>query len=202
MPTRFATPFLLGFLLTATSASADVEVATPPSAAPSHDGAVGTYARAPALEVNLFLPFFGIVDDKILIPVFHRDRAAWRGEAMLGVYTDFAWGPLSRKTDGYGKVWLLAAKPGYRQYLAYGFFVDGSVYLGWRHEEHNIYDGGTLNGFVGRLWLDAGWQVDFGPRSFVNVRGGAGLNLFRTDRYGSTERVLLPLGDLNVGLRF
>jgi hypothetical protein len=37
---------------------------------------------------------------------------------------------------------------------------------------------------------------------YANVRGGGGLHLFRTDRFGDTERVFAPAGDVNVGVQF
>jgi hypothetical protein len=97
---------------------------------------------------------------------------------------------------------ILALRPGYRQYLVYGFFVDASFVGGWRHEQDNIHDGTTLNGAYGRLWAEAGWQYDFNERAFMNLRGGAGLILFRTDRYGYTERTWQPAADLDLGIRF
>jgi hypothetical protein len=156
----------------------------------------------PALEINVLQPFLGITDDKILLPVARRAQRTFRGELMLGTYTDFAWGPVSRPASSYGKVWIIGVRPGYREYLAYGFFVDASIVVGWRHEEQDIHDGGTLNGFYGRLWANAGWQVDLPRRTFVNLRGGAGVILFRTDRYGSTERLFQPAADIDFGVRF
>jgi hypothetical protein len=156
----------------------------------------------PALEADLLMPFLGITYAKVLVPVVRARERTFRGELMLGPYTDFAWGPISRPADQYGKVWLLGVRPGYRQYLAYGFFVDTSLVVGWRHEEQDLHGGGTLNGFYGRLWADAGWQVDVTARTFVNARGGVGLILWRTDAYGSTEKRWEPELDVDVGLRF
>jgi hypothetical protein len=156
----------------------------------------------PSLELALLGPFIGLTEEKVLIPVVRTRDPALRGELMLGTYTDFAWGPISRPADQYGKVWIIGVRPGYRQYLPCGFFVDSSIVLGWRHEELNHHDGGTLNGFYGRLWANAGWQVDVSPRTFFNVRGGAGLILWRTDAYGSSERTWQPSADVNLGVRF
>jgi len=156
----------------------------------------------PSLELNLFGPFLGLTDDKLLIPVVRTRERMFRGELMLGTYTDFAWGPISRPADQYGKVWIIGVRPGYREYLACGFFVDTSLVVGWRHEEQDHHDGGTLNGFYGRLWANAGWQVDLTPNVFANVRGGAGLILWRTDAYGSSERTWQPAADLDLGVRF
>jgi hypothetical protein len=54
----------------------------------------------------------------------------------------------------------------------------------------------------GRAWTFAGYQHEFTRSVYANVRGGAGLHLFRTDRWGDTERVFVPAGDLNFGMRF
>jgi hypothetical protein len=159
-------------------------------------------AGGPSFEANLVQPFLGIVDDKLLIPVSRADHATFRGELMAGIYTDFAWGPISRPADQYGKVWILGARPGYREYLAHGFFVDSSIVVGWRHEVHDVHDGGTLDGAYGRLWADAGWELALTPRTSLNLRGGLGLIIFRTDRYGSTEKMWQPAGDLDLRVRF
>jgi len=159
-------------------------------------------SAGPSLEINLVEPFLGLTDDKLLIPVVRRERSTFRGELMLGTYTDFAWGPISRPADQYGKVWIIGLRPGYREYLACGFFVDTSLVAGWRHEEQNHHNGGTLNGFYGRAWLNAGWQADVTQRTFLNVRGGAGLILWRTDAYGSSEKTWQPAADLDLGVRF
>lgn len=171
------------------------EVATEPGATPARS--VG-----PSLEVALLGPFIGLTEERVLIPVVRSRDPALRGELMLGTYTDFAWGPISRPADQYGKVWIIGVRPGYRQYLACGFFVDSSIVVGWRHEEQDHHDGGTLNGFYGRLWANAGWQADVTERTFLNVRGGAGLILWRTDAYGHTERTWQPSADVNLGVRF
>ncbi|MET0592973.1 MAG: hypothetical protein ABW133_09755 [Polyangiaceae bacterium] len=164
----------------------------------------GDYARTPAFEVNVLWPFFpgGIVDLKGLFPVVRSDRRDFRGEIIAGVHSDFGWGPVSRPVDKYGKVSILAAKVGYRQFLVYGTHLDVSVNLGWRHEEENIYDGERLDAFIGRLWMFAGYQHELSTRVYVNIRGGGGLHLFRTDRYADTERKFAPAGDVNLGVRF
>jgi len=173
----------------------------PPS---SIETAAGDYERTPAFEVNVLWPFFpgGLVDLKTLVPVVRTDRADFRGELIVGLHSDFSWGPVSRPVDKYGKVSILGSKVGYRQFLLAGIHVDISVNLGWRHEEKNIRDGGRLDGFVGRAWLFAGYQHEFSPKLYANVRGGGGLHLFRTDRFGDTERVFVPAGDVNLGVRF
>ena len=147
-------------------------------------------------------PFLGIVDDKVLVPVSRAGAGTFHGELMLGIYTDFAWGPISRPADNYGKVWILGARPGYREYLVDGLFVDTSIVVGLRHEVHDIYDGGTLDGGYGRLWLDGGYELPITEHAALNVRGGIGRILFRTDRYGSTEKPWQPAGDLEIRVRF
>jgi hypothetical protein len=178
------------------------ERAAQPANADADADASKSVPYRPAFEVNLVQPFLGITDAKVLVPVARTTSHVFRGELMLGAYTDYAWGPISRPVNDYGKVWLLGVRPGYREYLAYGFFVDASMVVGLRHEEHNTRDDSTLNGFYGRLWANAGWQVDVTERAFLNVRGGAGVIVFRTDKYGSTEKTWQPAADIDVGLRF
>lgn len=164
----------------------------------------GDHVRRPAFEVNLLWPFFpgGIVDLKAMVPVARRADHVGRGELVLGLHSDFAWG-FVRPTDEYGKVKILASKLGYRQFFAYGVHVDATVNLGWRHEVDNVHDGTTLDSLVARLWLMTGWQVDLAPRVYVNLRGGPGIHLWRTgDPYAHTEDPLAIGADLNLGLRF
>jgi hypothetical protein len=52
------------------------------------------------------------------------------------------------------------------------------------------------------MWVFAGYQFDFDQRVYVNLRADAGLHLFRTDRFGDTERTFVPAGDGNLGIRF
>lgn len=168
------------------------------------DEAQVTFERRPAFEVNVLWPFFpgGWVDLKTLVPVVRGDQRDFRGELELGLYSDYSWGPISRPIADYGKVFSIGAKVGWRQFIVYGLHVDVSLNLGWRHEEQNVRDGTTLNGFVGRLWAMAGYQYDLTSRVYLNVRGGVGVHLFRTDVYGSTERKIIPSGDVNLGIRF
>jgi hypothetical protein len=165
----------------------------------------GEHRRDPAFEVNVLWPFFpgGITDLKVLAPVVRRDRDALRGELVLGLHSDFGWGPLTRPADEYGKVRFLGAKVGYRQFFAYGLHVDLSVNAGLRHEEDNVYDGTTLDSFSSRGWVFAGWQVDLSPRVYTNARGGVGIHVLRVgDPFADTERKYAPGGDLNLGIRF
>jgi hypothetical protein len=197
-PLRRALPSLLGLpllLLTTVAVASETSAeATTPTPEPAR--------YRPSLEMNVVQPFLGITDAKVLLPIVRTTSPTLRGELMLGTYTDYAWGPISRPVNDYGKVWLVGVRPGYREYLAYGFFVDASLVLGLRHEEHDVHDDSTLNGFYGRLWANAGWQWDITDRFFTNVRGGAGLIVFRTDKYGSSEKTWQPAGDVDVGVRF
>ena len=138
----------------------------------------------------------------MLWPIIRPDRRDFRGELITGLHSDYSWGPVSRPVDDYGKVSILAAKVGYRQFLVSGLHAEVTVNLGWRHEEQNVYDGGRLDAFIGRAWFFAGYQHEFTSKVYANVRGGGGLHLFRTDRYGDTERKFAPAGDVNFGMRF
>ncbi len=158
----------------------------------------------PAFEVNVLWPFFpgGLSELKALVPLVRPAEPTLRGELIAGLFSDFSFGPLTRPTDSYGKVFIVGAKVGWRQFFALGFHADVTLHLGWRHEEFNVYDGTTLDAFTGRLWLHAGWQVDLTPRVYLNLRGAVGLHLFRTDRFGDHERRVAPGGDVNLGVRF
>jgi hypothetical protein len=165
----------------------------------------GERERGPAFEVNVLWPIFpgGITDLKVLVPAVRPDRDELRGEAVLGVHSDFGWGPLTRPADEYGKVRFLGGKLGWRQFFARGLHLDVSANVGWRHEEDNVFDGTTLDSFSARGWVFAGWQVDLSPRVYLNTRGGLGIHLWRVgDPYADTERKYAPGGDLNLGLRF
>jgi hypothetical protein len=177
------------------------EHSTAPSPMEDQDG---RFRRTPAFEVNVLWPFFpgGIVDLKTLFPVMRTDQRDFRGELIVGLHSDFGWGPLTRPVEKYGKVSILATKIGYRQFLVHGTHLDVTVNVGWRREENNVYDGGRLDALIGRLWVFAGYQFDFSDKVYANVRGGGGLHLFRTDRFGDTERAFAPAGDANLGLRF
>lgn len=178
-----------------------------PSAESSSRSAVTPPTRAfetlrRAAELNILFAFVGIFDMKLLLPVVRAGERDFRGELIFGAYSDYSWGPLSRPADEYGKVLLLAGRIGYRQNLVHGLHVEASTYLGWRHEEENVHDGSTVDGFVGRLWLYGGWQRDLSPRFYANVRGGLGIHLFRTDHLGHKEKELVPAGDIGLGVRF
>src|SRR5262245_12072949 len=76
---------------------------------------------APAFEVNVLWPFFpgGLTDFKLLAPMFRADQEDFRGEAVIGLHSDFGWRVI-RETN-YGQVAILAAKVGYRQFFVSGF---------------------------------------------------------------------------------
>lgn len=185
-----------------------VAAASPPST-PAVSAAPATPATpaapdltAPSLELNVLFSFVGITDLHLLLPVVRSGQRDFRGELLLGVYSDYSWGPLSRPSDEYGKVVILAAKAGYRQYFTHGLHAEASAYLGWRHEAHNVHDDTTLDAAISRLWLFAGWQRDLGARFYATFRAGLGIHLFRTDHLGDKERVFVPAADLGLGVRF
>ncbi len=181
----------------------------PAASAPPSPGEIpwdrwGDFVRGPAFEVNVLWPFFpgGIVDFKLLVPVLRPERASGRGELIGGLHSDFAT-RVVRDDERHGKVAILGVKVGYRQFFDAGLHAEISADIGWREERQNVHDGTTLESFATRLWLLAGWQVDLTPRVYFNVRGGAGINLFRVgDKFASTEQRVVPGGDLNLGIRF
>lgn len=156
-----------------------------------------------AFEVNVLWPLFpgGLSELKVLVPVRRAAEPDWRGELLLGTYSDFAT-RFVRADDRYGKVSILAALLGYRQFLRWGLHAEAAINAGWRHETHNVWDDTTLDAFSARLWLMSGYQHEWNPRVYFNVRAGAGIHLLRTDRFASHERKLAPAVDVNVGFRF
>jgi len=173
------------------------------AATPAAHHTVTASPRPPAFEVNVLWPFFpgGLTELKVLIPAVNAGQERWRGELVLGLHSDFAT-RFVRPDDRYGKVAILAAKLGYRQFLVGGLHLDATVNAGWRHETHNVWDGGTLDAFSARLWLMAGHQQELGGRVYANARAGAGVHLLRTDRFAAKERKLVPAADVNIGFRF
>lgn len=155
-----------------------------------------------AFEVNVLWPFFpgGITELKVMLPIVNTDTKDWRGELLLGTYADYAW-RVVRDSDA-GKVSYYAAKIGYRQFLVSGWHLEAVTNLGWRHEEQNPHNGTDLDGFAGRLFLWGGWQTDLSESVYANARAGAGIHLFRTDRFARFEEKLVPAVDLNLGFRF
>ena len=178
-------------------------------------GGEGACAFAPAderergigLEANVLWPFFpgGIFELRLMVPVVRTDRRDWRGELVIGAYSDFA----SRvvRGDDAGKVANLSGKLGYRQFLVYGLHVEASANIGWRHESDRPPSGGqsfpsAIDGLQARLWVLAGYQHEFSRALYANVRGGVGVNVYRSDAYANLEKAVAPGGDVNVGVRF
>jgi hypothetical protein len=191
------TPLVLALVLVAAPAFAQ------PTASPATQTSLGPPIASPAFEVNVLWPFFpgGVSELKLLVPVVRPAERDWRGELVLGLHSDFAT-RIVRPSDKYGRVAILAAKIGYRQFLVSGLHLEAAVNAGWRHEEDNVYDGTTIDGFSARLWIMAGYQCDLGQRAYVNIRGGVGPHLFRTGPFASKERKLTGGGDINLGFRF
>jgi hypothetical protein len=184
----------------------------PADTAPPSDGACAFSARETArrgvgLEANVLWPFVpgGIFELRLMVPVFRADRRDWRGELVIGAYSDFA----SRvvRGDKDGKVANLSGKIGYRQFFVYGLHAEASINSGWRHESDRPADGArvfpsTIDGFANRLWVLAGYQHEFSSAIYGNARAGVGFNVYRSDAYASLEKGVVPGGDLNVGVRF
>jgi hypothetical protein len=165
-------------------------------------GAWEDYPRHVAFEVNVLWPIFpgGIVDLKAIVPILLPDRGNGRGELVAGLHSDFGW--RSVREDNAGNVAFLGLKIGWRQFLVYGLHVDVTANLGWRHQEHNPWDNETIHSFQGRFWAFAGYQHELTRQVYLNARGGIGVHLFRTDRFADREKILVPAGDLNLGIRF
>jgi hypothetical protein len=157
-------------------------------------------ARSTAFEVNVLWPFFpgGVSEMKLILPAVRRAERDWHGDLVLGLHSDFA-ARVVRPSDEYGRVSILAAKLGYRQFLRWGLHLEACVNAGWRHEENNVWDGTTIDGFNARLWLLAGYQHDLGSRAYFNIRGGVGPHLVRTGPFADKERKLTGGGDVNLG---
>lgn len=190
---------LFVFLALLPSAAAAQEQADPDPPV----GAWEDYPRAPSFEVNVLWPFFpgGIVDLKTVIPVLLPDQGAWRGELIVGLHSDFGW-RVVRPPEDYGQVAFLGLKLGWRQFFGYGFHLDLTINAGWRHEVENPRDGQPIHAFQGRGWAFFGYQHEITRQIYVNLRGGIGVHLFRTDRFADTERILTGGADLNLGFRF
>jgi hypothetical protein len=186
--------------------------APPASAASQGDGACAFSARETArrglgLEANVLWPFVpgGIFELRLMVPVFRADRRDWRGELVIGAYSDFN----SRivRGDQDGKVANLSGKIGYRQFFVYGLHAEASINSGWRRESDRPADGtrvfpSTIDSFANRLWVLAGYQHEFSSAIYANARIGVSFNVYRSDSYAFLERTVVPGGDLNVGVRF
>jgi hypothetical protein len=181
----------LAVISLSTVARAQAEPAVPTQTSP---------ARSTAFEVNVLWPFFpgGVSELKLIVPAVRRTERDWHGDLVLGLHSDFAT-RFVRSSDKYGRVSILSAKLGYRQFLLWGLHLEACVNAGWRHEEDNVWDGTTIDGFTARLWLLAGYQHDLGSRAYFNVRGGIGPHLVRTGPFADKERKLTGGGDVNLG---
>jgi hypothetical protein len=160
-----------------------------------------------ALEANVLWPFYpgGIFELRLLVPVVRADHAAWRGELVLGAYSDFASLVIRGSQDG--KVFQYAGKLGYRQYFSHGLQAELSANFGLRHEEDRPPADGmtypqTIDGFLIRLWGLVGYQHDFTRVLYGNVRGGLSVNIYRSDAYAYLEKRFVPGVDINLGVRF
>lgn len=187
----FTLPFLLVALAQTPNSPTEVS-------APTEDP---NYARGVGLETNVLWPFFpgGISELRLLVPVLNADRRDLRGELVFGTYADFAHRVI-RKPEA-AKTGVLAAKFGYRQFLWWGLHLELSANVGWRHESQRS-DGDTVDALQARGWLLFGYQHEFNPRFYANLRGGLGLHLYRSDRHAAEERTWAGGADLNLGVRF
>ncbi len=159
-------------------------------------------ASKPALEINLFLPFLGVTDLKVIVPTLVNKKSNSKQALIFGVFADYSWGNLTRPVNDFGKVRFIGARLGYRQYFWRGIHADAMVNAGHRHEEKNIYDGTTLNSFTSRLWLLGGYQGDISTKLYFNIRAGSGIHITRLgDRFAHTERKVLPAFEVNLGIR-
>jgi hypothetical protein len=150
-------------------------------------------ATRPAAEVNVLWPVIGISELKVLVPV--TDPGPWHGEVIVGSYLDYA------QVVRSGRAFIIAAQPGYRQFLGGGFHVELTATMGIRHEANHPGDGATLNDIYVRAWPTVGYQYDFTPRFYANARALAGILVYR-ETHQSEEKKLAPAGDVNVGVRF
>jgi len=147
----------------------------------------------PAAEVNVLWPVIGISELKVLVPV--TDPGRYHGELVLGTYLDYA------QVVRSGRAFIIAAQPGYRQFLGGGFHVELTATMGIRHEGDHPGDGATLNDIYVRAWPAIGYQYDFTSRFYANARAVAGILVYR-QTHESEEKKLVPAGDVNVGVRF
>lgn len=162
--------------------------------------AAGAIEKTSSLEVNVLYPLFGISEFRYVTPLLDKMRDDRRAELILGFYTDYASHIVRDET--YGKVFILAPKVGYRQYFAKNWHAEISANMGWRHESQRPPDNITIDGFSVRLWTLVGYQCDISDRFYVNVRGGFGTHIYRSDTYASLEKKIVPGLDVNLGVRF
>lgn len=146
-----------------------------------------------AAEVNVLWPFIGISELKLVIPVVHDPQ--WRGSLIVGTYLDYAQFVRS------GRAFIIAALPGYRQFVFHGLHVELAASIGVRHETMHPPDGATLDDFYIRAWPGIGYEYDITPRFFANARARVGVLVYRQS-HQDEEKKLAPAGDLNLGVRF
>jgi hypothetical protein len=156
-----------------------------PSGPAEHDGI--------AAEVNVLWPFIGISELKLVVPVVHDPQL--RGEVIIGTYLDYA--QIVRD----GRAFIIAALPGYRQFVFHGLHVELAATVGVRHEAMHPPDGATLDDFYIRAWPGIGYEYDVTPRFYANARARLGVLVYR-QTHQDEEKKLAPAGDLNLGVRF
>jgi len=166
-----------------------IAVAAVVASSVAHAEPLAVERETPAAEVNVLWPFIGISELKVVFPV------ARGGEVIAGTYLDYA--QIVRS----GRAFIIAALPGYRQFLAGGFHVELAATVGVRHETMHPGDGATLDDFYIRAWPGIGYEYAFTPRFYANARARLGVLIYR-QTHQDEEKKLAPAGDLNVGVRF
>jgi hypothetical protein len=156
-----------------------------PAESVEHDGI--------AAEVNVLWPFIGISELKLVVPVVHDPQ--FRGSVIVGTYLDYA------QVVRSGRAFIVAALPGYRQFVFRGLHIELAATIGIRHETMHPPDGATLDDFYIRAWPGVGYEYDITPRFFANARARLGVLVYR-QTHQAEEKKLAPAGDLNVGVRF
>jgi hypothetical protein len=147
--------------------------------------------RSPAAaEINVLWPFIGISELKAVIPV-----GDFGGQVIAGVYLDYA------QVIRSGRAFIIAALPGYRQFLGHGIHVELAAIVGERHETMHPPDGATLNDFYIRAFPGIGYEYAFTPRFYANTRARLGVLVYR-QTHESEEKKLAPAVDVNVGVWF
>jgi len=182
-------------LVTAVVAATTATVHAGPLAAPGEPLAIAApdTPGGAAAEVNVLWPVLGISELKVLVPVTRP--GTFRGEVVLGTYLDYAQAIRS------GRAFIIAALPGYRQFLGSGLHVELCATIGVRHETDHPGDGATLNDAYVRAWPTVGYQLELSPRFYANARAMVGILVYRQS-HQDEEKKLAPAGDLNVGVRF
>jgi hypothetical protein len=143
-------------------------------------------------EVNVLWPLIGISEFKAIVPLGDH-----RGELVAGIYADYA--QIVRPNAG--KVTLIAAIAGWRQFLYRGLHLELTATIGIRHELDHPGDGMTLNEGYIRAWPMVGYELALSPRMYVNARAGAGVLVYR-ETHWSEETKVVPGVDVNFGVWF